>query len=60
MKPAWKELLIAINGAFLFLLILLATEIALSHPPDEGPERDRAAVQADSGARVIAVDVRPL
>lgn len=31
MKPAWKELLIAINGAFLFLLILLATEMALGH-----------------------------
>ncbi|WP_413287848.1 DUF4360 domain-containing protein [Bdellovibrio sp. HCB337] len=42
MKPAWKELLYAVNGAFLFLLIILATEIALGQTP-EVPE----------GARII-------
>lgn len=40
MKPAWKELLIAINGAFLFLLILLATEFALGQT-SEVPEGAR-------------------
>lgn len=40
MKPAWKELLIAINGAFIFLLILLATEVALGQTT-EVPERAR-------------------
>ncbi|MBS1970422.1 MAG: DUF4360 domain-containing protein [Bdellovibrionales bacterium] len=47
MKPAWKELLIAVNGAFLFLLILLATEMALGQSA-EVPERARIlSVQTD-------------
>jgi hypothetical protein len=30
MNPSWKELIIVINSAFIFLLILMATEMALS------------------------------
>lgn len=47
MKPAWKELLYAINGAFLFLLIILATEIAIGQTP-EAPE----------GAKVLSVQTQ--
>jgi len=44
MKPAWKELLFVVNGAFLFLLIILATEIALGQTGEIPP-----------GARIISV-----
>ncbi|HEY8270993.1 MAG TPA: DUF4360 domain-containing protein [Pseudobdellovibrionaceae bacterium] len=40
MKDAWKEFLFAMNAAFIFLLILMVTEMTLGQTP-EVPERAR-------------------
>jgi len=43
MKPAWKELVIAINVAIIFLLILTASELA-PRQKMEVPERSPRAI----------------
>ncbi|WP_413287860.1 DUF4360 domain-containing protein [Bdellovibrio sp. HCB337] len=66
MKPAWKELLYAINGAALFLLVLLATEVALGQtelPPSAkilSVQTGGAGCEATNTAVSLAPDLQAI